>query len=349
MSDSSLPEKIVNKMFDADWFSQWLGIERVEVKQGYCVLRMTIRKEMLNGFAIAHGGITYSLADSALAFASNSHGRMSVSVETSISHIISLKEGDVITAVAEEVSLSNKIGIYQVTIKNQNDKMVALFKGTVYRTSKEWEVTNNRVTDNKVTDKRINTNLRNTEKVPIVGNSDEGENRSNSFDNYRNYETEKVTVASYENGMNTETTFNKESGITKDSKLIYPELSYKIIGSAFEIFNNIGGSHKEIVYQRALFEIFQNNKMKVKQQVFNPVKMKNKLLSKNYFDFLIEDKIVVEIKSSDKFSKSHFDQLLNYLIVSKLKLGILISFGRDEVKYKRVLNIDLLNQEKINI
>ncbi len=138
MLDNSLPEKIVSKMLDTDWFSQWLGIERVEVKQGYCVLRMTIRKEMLNGFAIAHGGITYSLADSALAFASNSHGRMSVSVETSISHIISLKEGDVITAVAEEVSLSNKIGIYQVTIKDQNDKIVALFKGTVYRTSKNW-------------------------------------------------------------------------------------------------------------------------------------------------------------------------------------------------------------------
>lgn len=138
MSDNSLPAKIVSKMIDTDWFSQWLGIERVEVKQGYCVLRMIIRKEMLNGFAIAHGGITYSLADSALAFASNSHGRMSVSVETSISHIISLKEGDVITAVAEEVSLSNKIGIYQVTIKDQNGEKVALFKGTVYRTSKHW-------------------------------------------------------------------------------------------------------------------------------------------------------------------------------------------------------------------
>jgi len=138
MPDNSLPEKIVNKMVAADGFSHWLGIERLEVKQGYCVLRMTIRKEMLNGFSIAHGGITYSLADSALAFASNSQGRMSVSVETSISHTISLKEGDVITAVAEEMSLSNKIGIYQVTIKNQDDKIVALFKGTVYRTSKNW-------------------------------------------------------------------------------------------------------------------------------------------------------------------------------------------------------------------
>jgi len=127
-------------MFDADWFSQWLRIERLEVKQGRCVLRMTIRKEMLNGFAIAHGGITYSLADSALAFASNSHGRMSVSVETSISHTESLKEGDVIIATAEEMSLSNKVAVYHVTVTNQNNKVVALFKGTVYRTSKEWDV-----------------------------------------------------------------------------------------------------------------------------------------------------------------------------------------------------------------
>ncbi len=138
MSDNTLPEKIVSKMYDSDWFSQWLGIERLEVKQGKCVLRMTIRKEMLNGFAIAHGGITYSLADSALAFASNSHGRMSVSVETSISHTESLKEGDIITATAEEMSLSNKVGVYHITVINQHNKVVALFKGTVYRTSKEW-------------------------------------------------------------------------------------------------------------------------------------------------------------------------------------------------------------------
>ncbi len=138
MPDKSLPEKVVSKMYEADWFSQWLGIECVKVEQGYCVLRMAIRKEMLNGFGIAHGGITYSLADSALAFASNSHGRMSISIETSISHTVSLKEGDIITAIAEEMNLSNKIGIYQVTIKNQKEETVALFKGTVYRTSKNW-------------------------------------------------------------------------------------------------------------------------------------------------------------------------------------------------------------------
>ena len=131
-------EKIVDTMYQNDAFSQWLGIEVIEVKDGYCVLKMTLRKEMLNGFQIAHGGIAYSLADSALAFASNSHGRKSLSVETSISHTVSVKEGDSLIAVSNEISLSPKIGIYLISIKNQNEQEVALFKGTVYRTSKEW-------------------------------------------------------------------------------------------------------------------------------------------------------------------------------------------------------------------
>jgi acyl-CoA thioesterase len=140
MTDKSLAIKVVDKMFEKDWFSQWLGIERLEVKPGHCVLRMTIRKEMLNGFAILHGGISYSLADSALAFASNSHGRKSVSIETSISHVEPGKEGDILTAVAEEVSLSNKIARYDITVTNQDNIKIGLFKGTVYRTTKEWDV-----------------------------------------------------------------------------------------------------------------------------------------------------------------------------------------------------------------
>ena len=138
MQQKDLATKVVTKMYDNDWFSQWLGIKRLTIETGSCVLKMTIRKEMLNGFGIAHGGITYSLADSALAFASNSYGKMAVSVETSISHTKQLKEGDEITATAQEMSLSNKIAVYNVTIKNQHNEVVALFKGTVYRTGKEW-------------------------------------------------------------------------------------------------------------------------------------------------------------------------------------------------------------------
>ena len=131
------PIEIVHKMFDNDAFSQWLGIVIEDVSKGSCILSMTIRKEMTNGFGIAHGGITYSLADSALAFAANSQGRQSVSIDTSINHVEALKEGDKITAMATENALKNKFGFYTIEIKKE-EKTVALFKGTVFRSEKEW-------------------------------------------------------------------------------------------------------------------------------------------------------------------------------------------------------------------
>jgi len=133
-----LAEKVVDQMFTNDPFSKWMGIERLVVAPGRCVLRMNVREEMLNGFAIAHGGITYSLADSCLAFASNSHGIQAVSVETSISHTKPVKANDSLTATAVEMSCSTRIGIYHITVTNQTDTVVALFKGTVFRTGKHW-------------------------------------------------------------------------------------------------------------------------------------------------------------------------------------------------------------------
>ena len=127
-------------MLGKDAFSQWLGIEVLDIRPGYCALRMTIRTEMLNGFGIAHGGIAYSLADSALAFASNSHGIQAVSVETSISHIKPVQVGDTIKAEAVEKSLTRRLGIYEVTLTNQHDRIIALFKGTVFRKDTVWEV-----------------------------------------------------------------------------------------------------------------------------------------------------------------------------------------------------------------
>ncbi len=132
------PKEIVHKMYDNDPFSKWLGIEIEQISEGTCSLSMTIKKDMLNGFGIAHGGITYSLADSALAFAANTHGKQSVSIDTSINHTEALKEGDKIIAVAKEESLKNKFGFYKIEIK-RDDTIVALFKGTVYRTNKDWE------------------------------------------------------------------------------------------------------------------------------------------------------------------------------------------------------------------
>ena len=131
--------EITNTMMAKDYFSQWLGVKVLESGIGISKLSIIIKKEMLNGFGIAHGGITYSLADSALAFASNSHGKKAVSVETSISHIVSLVEGDEIIAEAKEENCSDKIGVYSINVYKANNKtLVALFKGTVYRTSKEW-------------------------------------------------------------------------------------------------------------------------------------------------------------------------------------------------------------------
>lgn len=132
------PKEIVNKMLQNDFFSHWLGINVESIAEGTCTLSMTIRKEMLNGFAIAHGGITYSLADSALAFASNSHGRQSVSIDTSINHFETLNEGDKIMAVAKQEALKNKFGFYTIEVKKGNT-IVAIFKGTVFRSDKEWE------------------------------------------------------------------------------------------------------------------------------------------------------------------------------------------------------------------
>ncbi len=132
------PSQIVDMMYDKDAFSQWLGIERIEDAPGRSVLRMTVRPEMTNGFNIAHGGITFSLADSALAFACNSQGKKSVSIECSINHIKQVNVGDVLTAVATESTKSIKLGIYHIVVTNQDDVEVALFKGIVYRTSQDW-------------------------------------------------------------------------------------------------------------------------------------------------------------------------------------------------------------------
>lgn len=132
--------RIVDAMYDNDSFSQWLGIERLKDAPGRSVLRMTVREEMTNGFGIAHGGISYSLADSAFAFASNSRGQHAVSIETSIFHTAPIRVGDVLTAEAVEENLANRLGHYRVTVTNQDGQVVGLFSGMVYRKSKEWEV-----------------------------------------------------------------------------------------------------------------------------------------------------------------------------------------------------------------
>ena len=138
MENHKHAQKVVNHMMEHDRFSQWLGIKCLVMEAGKSIIQMQVREEMLNGFGLIHGGIAFSLADSALAFASNAYGRLSVALESSISYPAPVNNGDTLTATAEELSLTNRIGVYQITISNQQGVKVAFFKGTVYRTSKEY-------------------------------------------------------------------------------------------------------------------------------------------------------------------------------------------------------------------
>ena len=129
---------IPHKMLSLDPYSQWLGIEILDIKIGRCKVGLTIRKEMLNSMDKAHGGITYSLADTAFGFSANTHGKYAVSIETSINHIEALYEGDYIIAESVIEKVNDKLGFNIVEVK-RGEEIVALFKGVVYRTNKDWE------------------------------------------------------------------------------------------------------------------------------------------------------------------------------------------------------------------
>lgn len=131
-----LPQKVVERLMEFDYFSQWMGIRVLDAQDGYSKIQMTLRKEMLNGFAIAHGGILFALADSAFAFACNSDGRITVALDVSISFPKSGREGDVLTAEATEINKTNKTGLYIIEVRNQRQELLAYFKGTCYKTEK---------------------------------------------------------------------------------------------------------------------------------------------------------------------------------------------------------------------
>lgn len=131
-------EQIPYKMLSQDAYSQWLGIEILECEVGRVKVTMTIRKEMLNSMDKAHGGISYSLADTAFGFTANTHGKYAVSIETSINHIEALSEGDVLVAECVIEKVNNKLGFNIIEVK-RGSELVALFKGVVYRTQKNWE------------------------------------------------------------------------------------------------------------------------------------------------------------------------------------------------------------------
>ena len=132
----TLAQQVVDHMMQHDLFSQWLGITVHEVREGYSKIGMTVRKEMMNGFGIVHGGIAFSLADSAFAFACNNRNNLSVALDTSINFTKSTQPGDVLTAEAKELHNGRSTGLYLITVTNQHGDQVALFKGTCFRTGK---------------------------------------------------------------------------------------------------------------------------------------------------------------------------------------------------------------------
>lgn len=127
--------------------------------------------------------------------------------------------------------------------------------------------------------------------------------------------------------------------IVKRDDLLFPDLSFQIVGCAFEVFNELGPGHSEKNYQNVLAYIFKLRNIQFKEQVYYPLKFKEKVIGRGFLDFLVEDKIIVELKKDENFTKTSIDQVLNYLKTTDLKLAILINFTKQGVKFKRIINI----------
>lgn len=124
----------------------------------------------------------------------------------------------------------------------------------------------------------------------------------------------------------------------KREDLLYPELSFILVGCAFEVHNELGSGHQEKYYQRAYSVLLTKKNIAFKEQAYSPLIFQSKVIGRNYIDFLVEEKIVVELKKGNRFSKSHIDQVLNYLKIKNLNLAILINFTNEQVIYKRIIN-----------
>ncbi|MDP3143487.1 MAG: GxxExxY protein [Candidatus Omnitrophota bacterium] len=125
----------------------------------------------------------------------------------------------------------------------------------------------------------------------------------------------------------------------KRKDLVYPDLCYQIIGILFDVYNNLGYGRSEKVYQRAVALGLKDSGLEFKEQFYMPLIYKNKQIGSNRFDFLIADKMILEIKKGDRFVKSHIDQVYSYLVGSNLKLGILAYFAPRNIHFKRIVNL----------
>ncbi|SDE93859.1 hotdog fold thioesterase [Epilithonimonas hungarica] len=131
------PKETAEYMFEKDLFSQWLGIELIDIRDNYCLIKMPVKSEMINGLGTVHGGVTFAFADSALAFSSNNSGDAAVALNCYINFTKAAKNGDILTAESILLNDTRKTAIYDITIKNQNDEVIAGFRGTVYKIGKK--------------------------------------------------------------------------------------------------------------------------------------------------------------------------------------------------------------------
>lgn len=136
-SDQHDPSKIVRHLLKNDPFSQWMGVEILEVKEGFCKIGCSVRVEMLNGFDVTHGGILFSLADTALAFSAATYGRVALALDNSISFTKTSSAGNELNATSKCINLTHKTGVFECRITNSSDELLAVMKATVYRTSEE--------------------------------------------------------------------------------------------------------------------------------------------------------------------------------------------------------------------
>jgi acyl-CoA thioesterase len=133
LAPQALAEAAGAAMYERDSASRWLGITLLEIRPGYARMAMTVRETMLNGHLSCHGGFIFTLADSAFAFACNSYNLNAVGAGCSIDYLAPGQLGDVLTAEAVEQSLSGKSGIYDITVRNQDGRALALFRGKSLR------------------------------------------------------------------------------------------------------------------------------------------------------------------------------------------------------------------------
>lgn len=130
------PQEILELLLEKDAFSKWLGISDIEVGLGHCSFYYTIKEEMMNGLGTVHGGVLFSAADSALAFASNSVDNLSVALEVSISFTTAVRLNEKLKVTAEQIYSGRKTAVYDIKTWNEKNELVCFFKGTVYKTGK---------------------------------------------------------------------------------------------------------------------------------------------------------------------------------------------------------------------